>query len=184
MMVLRNVPTNSPTFSLLPAVMRSLGLGATDFERVSCPTLEISSRPRRGSKLAGQLQLSATNQAAAAPRRTDFHAMLHALTGGPLSSAYFSTSTSERRRGSVAAELLSRSDTRAFYVALAESMLPSGWLHFSVLECAGRPIAFHFGFEFRGRLYWYKPSFDPELARLSPGTVLLSYLIRDAVERD
>ena len=49
MMVLRNVPTNSPTFTLLPAEMRSRGLGATDFERVSCPTLEISSRPDEGS---------------------------------------------------------------------------------------------------------------------------------------
>ena len=89
----------------------------------------------------------------------------------------------ERRRGSVAAELLSRSDTRSFYVALAQSMLSAGWLHFSVLECAGRPIAFHFGFEFRGRLFWYKPSFDSRSARQSPGTVLLSFLIRDAVER-
>ena len=44
-------------------------------------------------------------------------------------------------------------------------------------------MAFHFGFEFRGRLYWYKPSFDPGVARLSPGKVLLSYLISDALER-
>jgi len=43
--VLRNVPNDSSTFAVLPATMRWLGLGATDFERVSCPMLQISSRP-------------------------------------------------------------------------------------------------------------------------------------------
>lgn len=41
MIVLRNVPTESPTFAVLPAMMRSLGLGATDFERVACTMLAI-----------------------------------------------------------------------------------------------------------------------------------------------
>ncbi len=89
----------------------------------------------------------------------------------------------ERRRGTVAAEVFARPEVRSFFASLARSMLPGGWLHFSVLECAGQPVAFHFGFEFGGRLYWYKPSFDPGMARLSPGKVLLSYLIRDALER-
>ena len=181
-MVLRNVPTNSQTFALLPDAMRSLGLGATEFERVSCPTLAISSHPdearrlpdsysfrRRVKQLRRLGELTFTR--CCAPSQVDYYL------------PQFFEQYVQRRRGSVAAELLRRSDFRAFYVALAKSMLPAGWLHFSALECAGQPVAFHFGFEFRGRLYWYKPSFDPELARYSPGTALLSYLIRDAVGR-
>jgi CelD/BcsL family acetyltransferase involved in cellulose biosynthesis len=182
MMVLRNVPTDSPTFALLPPAMRLLGLGVTDLERVACPTLEISSRPVEIRRLIDGYSF----------RRRLKQLRCH----GELTFTRFCTATQvdrylpqffeqyvERRRGSVAADVLSRADVRAFFVALAESMLSSGWLHFSALECAGRPIAFHFGFEFRGRLYWYKPSFDPKLARQSPGTALLSYLIRESLER-
>ena len=183
MMVLRNVPTNSLTFTLLPAAMRSLGLGATDFERVSCPALELSSHPDEASRLPDSYSFrrrikqlrrlgELTFTRCCTPSQVDYYL------------PQFFEQYVERRRGSVAAKLLGRSDIRAFYFALAKSMLPAGWLHFSALECAGRPVAFHFGFEFRGRLYWYKPSFDPKLARYSPGTALLSYLIRDAVERD
>jgi CelD/BcsL family acetyltransferase involved in cellulose biosynthesis len=181
-MTLRNVPTDSPTFALLPAAMRSLGLGVTDFERIACPTLEISSRPvairqlldrysfrRRVRQLERHGELTFTRCSTAA--QVD-----HYLPR-------FFEQYVERRRGSAAAEVFSRGDVRAFFVALAKSMLPSGWLHFSVLECAGQPVSFHFGFEFGDRLYWYKPSFDLKLARLSPGTVLLWHLIRDSTER-
>jgi CelD/BcsL family acetyltransferase involved in cellulose biosynthesis len=89
-----------------------------------------------------------------------------------------------RRKGSAAARSFNRPEMRGFYVALAKSLLLRGWLHFSVLECGVRPVAFHFGFEFDGRLCWYKPCFDPTMARRSPGTVLLSFLIRDAIEKN
>ena len=182
MMVLRNVPTTSATFALLPAAMRSLGLSATDFERVACPTLEISSRPveirrlldghsfrRRIKQLQRQGELTFTR--CRTPTQVDRYL------------PQFFDQYTERRRGTAAAQLFGRPDVRNFYVDLAKSMLPLGWLHLSALEWGGRPIAFHFGFEFDGRLYWYKPSFDPRLARHSPGTVLLSYLIRDSMER-
>jgi CelD/BcsL family acetyltransferase involved in cellulose biosynthesis len=58
-----------------------------------------------------------------------------------------------------------------------------GWLHFSTLECAGKPAAFHFGFQFGKTLSWYKPSFDWDFHRESPGTVLIRYLIEDASHR-
>ncbi len=183
MMILRNVPTDSMTFALLTDAMRVIGLAAIDFERVSCPTLEISSHPGEFRRLSDTYSFR---------RRVR---QLRQL--GELTFTRFQTTSQvdhylpqffeqyvARRRGSVAAKLMAQSDIRAFYVALAQSMLAAGWLHFSALECAGHPVAFHFGFEYRRRLYWYKPSFDPELARYSPGTVLLSHLIRDAVGRD
>jgi hypothetical protein len=183
MIVLRNVPTDSPTFSVLPAAMRSLGLGVTDFERVSCPTLQISARSAEVDKLVRSYsmrrrvkRLQQEGEVTFARCKTPSQ-IEHYL---PL----FFDQYLERRRGSAAARSFNRPEMRAFYVALAKALLPRGWLHFSVLECAGRPVAFHFGFEFDGRLFWYKPCFDPTMARQSPGTVLLSFLIRYALENN
>ena len=70
---------------------------------------------------------------------------------------------------------------RRFYRLLAHRLAASGLLHFSMVEWQGRAIAYHFGFEQDGVLTWYKPSFDPVLARRSPGEVLLRLLLEDAI---
>jgi CelD/BcsL family acetyltransferase involved in cellulose biosynthesis len=46
----------------------------------------------------------------------------------------------------------------------------------------GAPAAFHLGFVSEGDLLWYKPSFNPALARYSPGEVLLRELLLYAGE--
>ena len=73
---------------------------------------------------------------------------------------------------------------RAFHRRAALALLPTGWLDFSVVLHDGRPIAFHYGFDYNDKLMWYKPSFDPTLASRSPGEVLLKYLFEDALERE
>ena len=181
MMVLRNVPMDSATVRLFPDEMRVLGLGSTDQERVACPTLHIAGRTAEIRRLVDGYGFRRR------VRRLQQHGELKFVRCSSPEQVnhylpLFFDQYVERRRGSRAAEAFMRPNVRAFYLALAEAMLPRGWLHFSVLECADRPAAFHFGFEFGGRLYWYKPSFDPKLAQQSPGTVLLSYLIRDAVQ--
>jgi CelD/BcsL family acetyltransferase involved in cellulose biosynthesis len=45
------------------------------------------------------------------------------------------------------------------------------------------PLAFHFGFEYRRRFIWYKPTFDIEFASRSPGEVLIKFLLEDAIMR-
>jgi CelD/BcsL family acetyltransferase involved in cellulose biosynthesis len=180
--VLRNVPTESMTFGLVPSLARSQGLDVIDDERIACPTFEIASRPaeirswldryslrRRMNMLRRRGDLTFT-------RCSNTREIEHYM---PL----FFEQYVERRRGTVAADVFARPEVREFFTSLTKSMLPCGWLHFSVLECGGQPIAFHLGFEFRGRLYWYKPSFSPRFARESPGKVLLSFLIRDSLDR-
>ena len=179
--MLRKVPTDSMTFASLPAMMRSYGLGASDHERVACPTIEISSRPGEIRRL---LDGYSTRRRIKQMKRHGDLNFTRCSTQEQLDRylPQFFEQYVERRRGSAAAETFRRPDVRTFFGSLAKALLPYGWLHFSVLECAGRPVAFHFGFEFGERLYWYKPSFDPRVARLSPGTVLLSHLVKDSLE--
>lgn len=55
-------------------------------------------------------------------------------------------------------------------------------VHFSGLFLNEKPIAFHLGFLSKNRLLWYKPSFDIEIQKGSPGVVLILHLIQYAQE--
>jgi CelD/BcsL family acetyltransferase involved in cellulose biosynthesis len=64
-----------------------------------------------------------------------------------------------------------------FYELLTKSASDAGWLRFTRIESQGTPVAFHYGFSYSGTFMWYKPSFAIELARHSPGEVLLRQLL-------
>ena len=68
-----------------------------------------------------------------------------------------------------------------FYRVLTTTAAEAGWLRFTLLEWQGRSIAFHFGFAYRGSFMWYKPTFAIDLARHSPGEVLLRQLLLAAI---
>jgi CelD/BcsL family acetyltransferase involved in cellulose biosynthesis len=58
----------------------------------------------------------------------------------------------------------------------------AGWLRFSRLDWNGRPIAFHRGACFHGHYNYARTSYAVDLARHSPGSVLLQQLIRAAID--
>ena len=66
--------------------------------------------------------------------------------------------------------------------ALTQYASPAGWLRFTRIEADGRPIAFHFGLAYHGGFMWYKPAFAIDLARHSPGEVLLRQLLLRAID--
>jgi CelD/BcsL family acetyltransferase involved in cellulose biosynthesis len=72
---------------------------------------------------------------------------------------------------------------RLFYREMVARLLPTGWLCFDVVEFNGDPIAFHLGFQYRNRFYWYKPTFDIAYAEHSPGQVLIKFLLEEAIAR-
>lgn len=71
---------------------------------------------------------------------------------------------------------------KRFYKLLVVSTGTDTWLRFTEVEWNDTPIAFHFGFNYRGNYMWYKPSFSIEHARRSPGEVLLRNLLFAAME--
>jgi len=72
---------------------------------------------------------------------------------------------------------------QAFYRDLVRELFPHGWLRFDVVLFNGAPLAFHFGFEYRRRFIWYKPTFDAQFASRSPGKVLIKFLLEDAIKK-
>ncbi len=70
---------------------------------------------------------------------------------------------------------------RELFVRLAESVGETPWLRYAELRVDGQLAASHFGFRYGDRFLWYKPAYETELAKLSPGIVLIHRLIEDAV---
>jgi len=95
----------------------------------------------------------------------------------------FITQHIRRWKGTPSPSLFLEEANREFYRELIRTLLPQGLLLFTVLEYEGNPIAYHFGFDYGSKIIWYKPSYDPEYARLSPGSVLLKHLIEYCLER-
>jgi CelD/BcsL family acetyltransferase involved in cellulose biosynthesis len=69
-----------------------------------------------------------------------------------------------------------------FFERVARTFMPTGWLRLDFLEVAGRAIASTFGFEVFGRFYLYNSAYEPDAARLSPGFVLVSELVKSSID--
>jgi CelD/BcsL family acetyltransferase involved in cellulose biosynthesis len=80
--------------------------------------------------------------------------------------------------------LFCRDEPRAFYRALVRELDARAALRFAVLEVAGRPVAYHLGFECGGKFIWYKPAFDVAYWDYSPGEVLIKALLEYVAGRE
>lgn len=69
-----------------------------------------------------------------------------------------------------------------FYYALVEH-LPSHNLRVDYLIRAGRILAIHFGFVWNTTFYFYKPCYDPDLSKDSPGVILLNCMLLNTLEK-
>ena len=72
---------------------------------------------------------------------------------------------------------------RSFLEGVVRDLLPTGYLHFSVLHCGPRPIHWHVGFVFRNRFYYYKLAGDPQWSNFSPGKVHTALLIEECAKK-
>lgn len=68
-----------------------------------------------------------------------------------------------------------------FFERIARAFMPLGWLRLDLLEVAGRPLAATFGFQHERTFSLYNSAFEPDVARLSPGLVLTSELVKRAI---
>jgi len=68
-----------------------------------------------------------------------------------------------------------------FHENLLRKGLEAGVVHFSVLSVGDTEIAWHLGFSFRGRYYYYMPAGNQEYFKFSPTKIHLFYLVRRAV---
>lgn len=85
-----------------------------------------------------------------------------------------------RWQGTDSPSLFEDRDRRDFYRAATRHLGAAGTLRFTRVTLDDALAAAHFGFMHNGTFIWYKPSFAIDLARYSPGEVLLKRLLEQA----
>src|SRR5581483_8606280 len=70
---------------------------------------------------------------------------------------------------------------QAFHRDVAAAMLDAGALRMYSMSLDGRPIAVFYGFADASTVYYYLSGYDPELEKLSPGTLIVAHAIESAI---
>jgi CelD/BcsL family acetyltransferase involved in cellulose biosynthesis len=72
---------------------------------------------------------------------------------------------------------------RSQFFDIVRASAGAGWLLIAFLEVNGEKAAGYLAFDFGNRLWVYNSALDPRFNALSPGWVLLAYLLRWAIEQ-
>ncbi len=72
---------------------------------------------------------------------------------------------------------------KAFFLELVLEMANRGLIDLHLLRLDGRAIAYELCLDLEGRVFSYNSSFDADMGKLSPGTVLTATVIEDACRR-
>jgi CelD/BcsL family acetyltransferase involved in cellulose biosynthesis len=78
--------------------------------------------------------------------------------------------------------LYTSDESRRFHEYLIEELEPYRAVRLDILTLDHKAIAAHFGFNWNGRVYYYRPCYDHTFEDHSPGRLLLAHIIKRAVE--
>ncbi|HWS15456.1 MAG TPA: GNAT family N-acetyltransferase [Candidatus Methylomirabilis sp.] len=180
---LKNVPESSTTLASVREFCERTGKRFLQVDRVSCPTLIIRGHEDNARWVSRKKTIR---------RRYNYlkkTGVFNIFQVNTVEEAIqylepFFAQHIRKWNGTSPPSLFLKQENRDFYHDLVHAFLPSGFLLFTVLEFEGRPIAFHFGFDYASKVIWYKPSYDPDYARRSPGTVIIKHLIEYCLEQE
>lgn len=174
-----HVPEGSPTPARLAVAADALGLTLVEEESLPTPVLDLTdaeaAREALGKKSLRRREAWLRN-----------HGLLelrHLSDGGTIEPLLDSLFEQHRARwaGTASPSLFEDPRQREFYRGLVREAADAGWLRWSDVRWDGRIVACHLGFARNGTWLWYKPAFDPGLAKRSPGEVLLKSMLEAAV---
>lgn len=77
-----------------------------------------------------------------------------------------------------------RPEIATFFYRLARDFQPRGWLRLDFMEIGEKAVATTFGFRLGHTFYLYNSAYLPEVARVSPGLVLVSELVKNSIDDD
>lgn len=179
---LNSIPAESSTVALVQGISHRAGYRTLVRDLYQSPTLRIRGHEDEALKIF--------NKAGLRRRENYFHRNGHltykTLTGVdvmPYLDRFFAQHVA-RWAGSGSPSLFLKERNRTFYREIAVAMADNRHLLLSIIEFDGEPLAMHYGFDYNGRVLWYKPSFDRAQAKHSPGLVLLRHLIGYALDHE
>lgn len=172
---LKNLPVESGTPEALTS--SSVGLQSVVLRTCSAPTLDLDGAPK---VLASKSLRRCENRL----RRSGVvtcETYCQAADVLPRLDPFFDQHV-RRWSGTKSPSPFETAEGREFYRRLTEELSGTGVLRFTELRLDGVLAAAHYGFCDAGRYVWYKPSYEPKMAELSPGVVLIARLVQRALE--
>ena len=112
---------------------------------------------------------------------TEREARLALRTFLDLHEARWRASRHEEDASAAGQDAFARPEVRAFHEQAVASLARASALRLYVLRLDGRPIASLYALADATTLYCYGQGFDPDLARLSPGLLVIGAAIEDAM---
>ena len=74
-------------------------------------------------------------------------------------------------------------ERECFFQSVAEEFSRRGWLEIFSLSFDSREVAYLFCFHYNGTRYLYNAAYDLDYSSLSPGIVIITYCLEDAISR-
>ncbi len=179
---LYNIPEASPSLAALEAAARSRGWTAHREKLQPCPAIRL---PSQWDAYLESLEKKQRHELRRKLRRAENHAApVRFRLIGPDDDLEAAT---ERFLNLMAFEVgkigFLTPAMRAHFRAAVRTAAENGWLQLAFLEVGGQQAAGYLNFDYRGRIWVYNSGINPEHTALSPGWVLLAYLIRWAIEQ-
>jgi CelD/BcsL family acetyltransferase involved in cellulose biosynthesis len=181
---LHNLPQPSPTRAALGRAAQARGWAAT--ERPLEPAPAILLPEDWDGYLANMVEKKERQEIRRKLRRAeggDDQVTWRMLTGAPGKDLEAATNTflDLMAHNAEKARFLT-SAMRAQFHRLTGAAAEGGWLRLAFLDVNGEPAAAYLTFDYGNRLYVYNSALDPRFNALSPGWVLLAFLLRWAIE--
>jgi CelD/BcsL family acetyltransferase involved in cellulose biosynthesis len=179
-----NIQEASPTLALLPGKLQANGFDVeTELQEV-CPVIEL---PESWEAYLEQLDKKQRHEIRRKIRRAEHEATLEWYVVDEKSDIHEEVNKFlklMRASHPEKAKFLDDPKNTAFFTTIVPLIYQCGWLKMSFLVVNGTPSAAYCDFDYNDRILVYNSGLLPqENAHLSAGIVLLSYNIRDAIER-
>lgn len=178
-----HIPEESKTHLLLQEIANKKKWKIDAEGEWICPRLEFTEFPQQAlaaTRKKSLLRHEAWFQKNGELRIAHFHSAEDIL---PELDAFFEQHIS-RWAVTTSPSLFLDQKQKQFFKSLAGIAAVAGWLRFTKVSWNTQPVAFHFGFHYKQNFFWYKPTFAIDLARHSPGEVLLRNLLLQAQEEN
>ena len=180
---LHSVPSVSPTVTRLPGLAAGHGVEATVTLEERCPVLALP--PSWEAYLAG-LSGKHRHELLRKIRRLNREipdARAVAVAGPADLEARLGDFFDLHRRSRVGKVRFMDQRMEAFFRRVAAALAATGGIRLWLLDVADGPLAAFLCLEWDGTVGLYNSGFHPDQAALSPGLVLLTHVIRDAIAR-
>lgn len=177
-----NLPEVSLSYQTLPVIVRSAGHRVDVAQEDVAPFIPLPSR--YDDYLSKRVEKKQRHEIRRKQRRAEREAQVGFYLVGP------EHNLTEEVDDFIALQQASRPDKEAFMTPemqrffhyAARRMLDAGYLHLTFLTLNGVKAATYFSFEYKGHLLLYNSGYDTdEFSHLSPGWVLLAYLIQHSI---